>query len=366
MSSSNKSIIVATIIDSFNYGTVMQALATNETLKHYGEVSFVDYVRKQWTYNGWKEDIFHNVNFSSVTNVIRFFLQIPNRKRGEKIFRAFVEKNFRLMSIEDYMRVASDYAENTVFCVGSDQTWNAEYNNGLDRIYFLKDVINQNIKIAYCASFGREKLDDNESKETLEALSGFNAVSVRESSGVEILNQAGYLGATYLFDPVLLCNPEYWENLSEKEVSEPYILLYVLNENKKIYEFAERLAAKTDMRIKIITFDWKTIVPKGFEKVYLPSINNWLGLFRNSRYIVTDSFHGTCFSLLFNKELYVFDPPKYSVRLNDVLNDFGLQSRNMSKYSFDEVIDIDWVSVNTRIDAYRSASKDFLDKALGD
>lgn len=366
MGSYKRSIIVATIIDSFNYGTVMQALATNETLKNFGEVSFIDYTRRQWTYRGWKDDIIHNPNFSSAINVARFALQIPNRKRGEKVFRSFIEKELKLISIEDYLKRASAFTEDAVFCVGSDQTWNAEYNNGLDRIYFLKDVIDENTKIAYCASFGREKLGIEELRETANALSGFNAISVRESSGVEILNQAGVSGSTYLFDPVLLCDTDYWKSLSEEKESEPYILLYVLNENKKIFEFAKYLAEKVNARIKIITFDWKTIVPSGFEKVYLPSISEWLSLFRNSKYVVTDSFHGTCFSFLFNREFYTFDPPKYSIRLNDVLNYFGLQTRNMSKFSISEAIDLDWTNINSKIDEFRIESKDFLVNALGD
>lgn len=360
MTDQEKTIIVSTIIDSFNYGTVLQALATNEIMGKYGKPIFVDYIRRQWTYKGWKFDILHNPNFSSLLNRVRFFFQLPNRKKSEKVFRPFVEQNLNLISVADYKELALKVNPNNVFCVGSDQTWNAEYNDGLDSIYFLKDVANGNIKIAFCASFGRGSLSESEAKATKAALDDYEAISVRESSGVDILSALG-ISSTYLFDPVLLCDPGYWKRVSKKnETNTPYILLYVLNENKDLFDFAKELAKSKDAEIKIVTFDWKTVVPRGFHKEYLPSIDEWLGLFSNAKYVITDSFHGTCFSLLFNKDFYVFDPPKYSVRLHDVLEGFGLQTRNMTNRTIEKASELNWTKINKEIEEYRTKSRLFL------
>lgn len=362
-------IIVSTIIDSFNYGTVMQAVATNEILGRYGDVKFVDYVRPLWTKSGWRRSIIRDDKYPLPVNIARLAAQIPNRQKGETIFRPFVERNLSLVNDERFLTPGGEFSDDAVYCVGSDQTWNSEYNNGLDPVFFLKNVPSNRKKIAFCASFGRPNVPDWEKEDTAKLLADFDAISVREKSGVAILESMGIPNAVSLYDPVLLCDKSLWTRLAKRipVCGDKYILVYDLNPNPAMDEFVKKLSLETGAKVKIVTFDWKKAVPKTFEKVYLPTIEQWLALFRDASWVVTDSFHGTCFSILLNKDFFVFEPPKYSVRLVDVLTDFRLLGRIIPSNDVAKMNDIeliDWSGVNNILEEYRLKASAFLDGAL--
>lgn len=125
-------------------------------------------------------------------------------------------------------------------------------------------------------------------------------------------------------------------------------------------DYARRIAREEGFDIRLVTFSAKqqAMVPKGFRAEFQPTPARWLALFRDASYVVTDSFHGTCFSLIFEHPMTVFDPPKYSVRLTDVLRDFGLGNRRVEVGMEIEDINthqqiIDWELV--RADKYRFA-----------
>lgn len=370
MQSLRQKIYVSTIIDSFNYGTVMQAVATRDVLSAYGDPVFIDYYRPQWTPEGYR-----NLKLSGPGNPIlkrlKYFLTRPQWERQRRMFRDFIERELPLCDAGPYLH-GGEFDSDAVYCVGSDQTWNFEDNEGLDPVYFLVNVPDTCRKIAFSASFGRDVLGAEERDLTKEALSGFDAISVRESSSVALLESMGLRGVA-LKDPVLLCNPVLWGNLSNEEpaVGNPYILVYMLNENQNMIDYARRIAREEGFDIRLVTFSAKqqAMVPKGFRAEFQPTPARWLALFRDASYVVTDSFHGTCFSLIFEHPMTVFDPPKYSVRLTNVLRDFGLGNRRVEVGMEIEDINthqqiIDWELV--RADKYRFAhgARRFLDSCF--
>lgn len=331
MSKNVKPIIyVATIIDTFNYGTVMQAVATKDLLEGYGHPIFIDYYRPQWTPDGHRRIYLERAG-NQLVNRGKYALTLHSWNRQRKMFREFVTSELKLCDANPFVN-GGDFDPDAIYCVGSDQTWNFEENGGLDPVYFLINVPDGFRKIALSASFGRDSLVYGEIVPTRNALKSFNAISVRESSSVEILHSIGLDGIA-LKDPVLLCRPELWHELSS-EVSkdaEPYVLVYQLNKNPDMFEYARCVADEFDCSVRLVTFNPRQTLqaPKGFKTVYLPVPTQWLALFRDASYIVTDSFHGTCFSLLFERPMTVFDPPSYSVRITDVLTDFGLSGRHV-------------------------------------
>lgn len=322
-------IIVSTIIDSHNYGTVLQAVATNDALMPYGDPCFVDYCRPQWTRKEWRRGQLRNPNFFK--GLCMLVAKYPVWIKSEGVFRSFVEKHLNLIDSTPFIN-GGHFDKKAVYCVGSDQTWNIECNNGIDPVYFLQNVPDDCKKISFSASFGRPALDEAESALTKPLLEPFSAISVRESSSVSILENMGLRGIA-LKDPVLLCRPELWHELATHvpASTESYVLVYMLNQNSEMCSFARKLAERERMRARIVTFNPLKRAPEGLEGVCLPKPEEWVALFRDASYVVTDSFHGTCFSLLFEHPMIVFDPPKFSVRLKDVLADFGLADRRVSE-----------------------------------
>ena len=194
----------ATIIDSHNYGTVLQAVATRDVFEHYGHPVFIDYCRPHWTTKGWIKSYMGNTNRNVPERLARLVANAPVRHKSSTLFRSFVERELELCSSAPYLAHGGGPDSNAVYCVGSDQTWNIECNYGIDPVYFLKNVPGNYKKIAFSASFGRPSLSAEEAALTKPLLSQFDAISVRESSSVAILEEMG-LNGTALKDPVLLC-----------------------------------------------------------------------------------------------------------------------------------------------------------------
>lgn len=368
-STSQPAIYVSTIIDSHNYGTVLQAVATRDALSRYGHPVFIDYCRPHWTTKGWVKSYMGNMKRSVPARFARLAANAPVRHKSSKLFRSFVERELELCSSAPYLSQGEGLDSNAVYCVGSDQTWNIECNYGIDPVYFLANVPEGYRKISFSASFGRPSLSSEESDLTKPLLSQFDAISVRESSSVSILEGMG-LSGTALKDPVLLCRPELWHELAARDPAsnENYVLVYMLNENPEMCAFARKLAKREGIRARIVTFNPLKRAPEGLEGVCLPKPEEWVALFRDASYVVTDSFHGTCFSLLFEHPMIVFDPPKFSVRLKDVLADFGLADRRVAEGCDPMHIaaePIDWDSVRTKKEEFSGEAKAFLDGVFG-
>lgn len=340
----DKPIYISTIIDSFNYGTVLQALATNNILRKYGSPYFVDYKRPQWTTRGWLATTIFDQNYNPLLNLLRVITQAPNRLYGERLFHHTIKNYLSLISAESFLgKRPFSLDEDAIYCVGSDQTWNFEYNHGIDPVYFLKYVPDKCFKFSFASSFGRASLSKREREETYEALKRFSSLSVREKSSVGILNDIG-LSAIALCDPVLLCDQRYWNKLANiknsplNEIKKNYILIYQLNQRSDIVNHALELQRKEDLEVIIIGLDWKLPAPKGTKRILYPSIETWLKLFSQASLVLTDSFHGTCFSLIFKRPFISFAPPKYSIRISDLLSELALASSNyINSYPSDSV-----------------------------
>lgn len=361
-------IYVSTIIDSHNYGTVLQAVATRDVLEGYGHPIFIDYCRPQWTTKGWMRSYMGNTERSLPERAARLAANAPVHHRTRRLFRSFVEKHLELCDVTPYLTGGEGLDSHSVYCVGSDQTWNIECNYGIDPVYFLANVPASFRKISFSASFGRPSLSAEEAALTKPLLEQFDAISVRESSSVAILEGMG-LSGTALKDPVLLCRPEMWHELASgvPAAEEGYVLVYMLNDNPAMCAFARELAVRKGLRAKIVTFNPMKRAPEGIEGACLPTPEEWVALFRDASFVVTDSFHGTCFSLLFERPMVVFDPPRFSVRLKDVLSDFDLADRRVADGRDPMSIadePLDWGSVKAKKTTFSGEAKTFLDGTL--
>jgi hypothetical protein len=119
-----RKIIVSTIIDTFNYGTVMQAVATRDILQDYGEPIFIDYYRPQWTPEGHKR-LYLDRDGGAIANALRYLLTLPAWSRQRLMFRSFLERELSLCDATPFID-GGEFDQDAVYCVGSDQTWNFE------------------------------------------------------------------------------------------------------------------------------------------------------------------------------------------------------------------------------------------------
>lgn len=191
-------------------------------------------------------------------------------------------------------------------------------------------------------------------------LKDFNKITVRENDGVRILRENGVLGEQVL-DPTLLLDINDWNLVMESiDLPNEYILLYQVNHNKDLCKNADAFAKRKGMKLIRVTNDMSEIFwGEGF--TYLPTPAQFLYIIKNAKYVITDSFHGTCFCINFNKNFIDVLPENHSQRNRSVLEFFNLTDRIIVGDKFDLVEKgIDWSKVNNILIEQREISMEKL------
>ncbi|NLM48334.1 MAG: polysaccharide pyruvyl transferase family protein [Epulopiscium sp.] len=272
----------------------------------------------------------------------------------------------RFKSLEELKEINNDY---DYFICGSDQIWNGTMIR-FDSAYFLSFVDNTEKKIAYAASFGKVDISDQEFEFYKRELNNINKISVRETSASVIVKKCSNKFAEVVLDPTLLLSGTEWKYISRKEKvpKEPYILTYCLSNNKEMQDFIKKLRLQTGYKVIGIS---RGLVPMFRECAFaVPSPLEFVQLFSNASYVVTNSFHGTAFSTNLNKNFFTFIKGERNTATNsrivDFLENLGLADRiytkcpkekiNISQPNFEEV--------NKKLEALRKKSINFLTESL--
>lgn len=352
-----------------NYGSVLQAYATQEALRKIGfEAEILDYYPERYTKKGMLKRIKNQNKYLEKFLFLRILariLIIPSYNIRFKTFEKFLNKYLntseKVYSSLDDINEAVPQAD--IYITGSDQVWNSGWNGGIDRPMFLDfNGIDDKKKIAYAASFGKSKLDDWEVEETSRLLKKYDALSLREKSAVDICESIGIKNTINVVDPTLLLTGKDWRKISSNNFKdEEYILVYNLNRNKKIDNYAKNLSKKTGLKIKYLSYQLHEFYKKG--KMYCnPQVEDFLALIDNAKYVISDSFHATAFSINFNTEFVIVYPGKYSTRLQSILELLGLEDRVAKSENDMELVNkhIDFENVNQKIERERTKSIEWL------
>lgn len=365
-------ISLITLHNIKNYGSALQTYATQKILKTFvEEVEIINYYRK----NTLEDDLVKNrINKSKVfsknclTKMVGKILIENSLKKQCEVFNTFLKKYINMTKkYTSYEELKNDYPKADIYCTGSDQVWNSDWNEGIDKAFFLDFVPKDKKRISYASSFGKNKLDDFEIEETKKMLQNYYAISVREDKAVKIINDLGIKNVEQVIDPTLMLTGEEWKELTQDiKYKGKYILVYQLNtNNKKFDEYVKNLSKNKKMPvIRISNVIYQKVKYGKF--IYCPKIEEFLSYFANAEYIVTDSFHGTGFSINFNKKFVCIFPEKFSSRLQSILNLTGLEERRVTDFqNFDLVSkEIDYSKVNGIIQKEREKAKSFLSKAI--
>lgn len=290
------------------------------------------------------------LNSFSINVICRIVSLLPDRVL-EKIIclklLLFLKKRTRYIILrkdERAIRKIIRLAREPIIIVGSDQVWRPKFSPFLP--FFFCSFLDNETKckhITYAASFGVDfwEFTDKETKMASELITGFEAVSVREKSAVKLCKDyLGYNKAVWVPDPtLLLTREEYLHLIHKKAAPEPYIATYFLKQTEK-----------KDRMIKIILdlFQLKRIdISPRFQKGLWKSPEEWLDAIHSASYIITDSFHGTVFSLIFHKQFVVLHNEFCGeTRLKEILDLFDLNKR---LFDDDDIFNIS-AALNSTID----------------
>ena len=264
--------------------------------------------------------------------------------------------------LKGYKRDIVDRYNLEALVVCSDQVWRIEYNGDHIEDMFLGFAKDCNVKrVAYAASFGIDEWDYTPEQTDKCAILAqrMDAVSVREHSGIALCRDKLGVDATCVLDPTLLLDADDYNDIidCQTDVDEPYLAVYCLDVNETKQRFFNHLAQERGLKIRYFTTGWRSRF----------TVGQWLAMIARSSMVVTDSFHGTVFSVLFGKEFYTMcNPERGNTRISGLLELLGLKKCLLSDVAPVEPADyaIDWQEVYLRLDKQRDVSYQFLKDSL--
>lgn len=366
-----------------NYGGLLQAYALQHFLSKQGyDVFTIDFTSKHIGATVNKKTKFGDAK-TILINCIRKYLLRRNVKsifpfspsEEEKASigretRRFLAENIRttqkLTSIEQFSYLESYNFD--AYIVGSDQVWRPRYSPGLP-VFFLDFLGEDEVtkRIAYAASFGTENCDEYSESELIkytQLAQKFDGIAVREDSAVKLCKKHFSVSAEHVLDPTMLLEKEDYIKLVNKDgipLSAGNLMAYVLDQSPEKISMINRVATIKNLK----PF---TVFPSKESGIY-PPVTKWLRGFMDAEYIVTDSFHGVAFSIIFNKPfIAIGNKHRGLARFKSILKQFGLESRlilNADELTEDRVkLDIDFVKVNKIKEKEQNIGFQFLQKHL--
>lgn len=308
-----------------------------------------------------------------IKNTISFKDVFLQKLKGKKIkFRQFEQDNLifsnKVYSLKEIKNCQNNYS---AIIVGSDQVWNHEFSFVIQP-YFLEFIDNKVKKISFAASFGVNSIPNSYFERYAKWLKSFDFLSVREKSGADIIKQIANIDASIVLDPTLLIEAKEWNKLidSVPKTKEKYILCYTLSaENTLAIDIAKKIAVNKKYKIIKIGNSKEDINIPNIETRWQVGPLEFLTLIRDAEIIVTNSFHGTAFSINFGKPFYcTLNKANTRIgRILDLLKLVGLEDRiiySASEFSQKE-INIASGNVNTlKLNEERIKSISFLQNAL--
>lgn len=369
-----------------NYGSLLQAYATKKVLDNNNIPNETISIEDNVDFSKGKKKYYltqiTNIKFiKGKIGMIKLKLDKKiNKKLGQNIsernkkyteFKSEFNLSKSCKTYSDLNRMAAERYSDVI--VGSDQLW-LPVNVVSD--YYTLNWVPENInKISYATSFGFSSVPEKYYNIYRNFLKRINHLSTREQSGVNIIKDVANLDSKLVCDPTLLLTKEEWlkETTIERKYDEKYILCYFLGNNIEHRKFAERLREETGCKIVSLNHADEYVPYSDKFCDYAPfdvGPREWLNLVLNAEYVLTDSFHGTVFSLIFNKVFFDFRRMKSNSkistnsRLDSLLNVAGVdvqriltgkeEPKDVLKYK------IDYEKVNSNLSKFRENSKQWL------
>ncbi|MDC3175479.1 polysaccharide pyruvyl transferase family protein [Candidatus Pelagibacter sp.] len=355
-----------------NYGAILQSFAfykylnkfTNAKIINYQNPVFLSHLRLV-RYNG----------LGTLKSCLKDLIRLNFRYRLINKFKKFIKKNLKLTKPVNlsYMFSNSFLRNFDALVVSSDQVWNPDithFDKKLRGDYFLNINIKRKLKkFSYGSSFGSRIFDKSEIYKINSYLNNLDFISVREKSSLKFINKKNLKKTKLVIDPVFLMDNKFWKNkVTEKKnpINKKYILVYSVARSQLIKKTVRDL--NKNLNLKVITIDPNLVsICEHDKKISDAGLEEFLYYYKNSSFVITDSFHGACFSLIFDKKfLAVISSKKYANRITEFLKYVNCENNIFKKNSYIKNINDYKISKNSKkkIFQFTQKSKNYLRNAL--
>lgn len=345
-----------------NYGGVLQAYALQKVVNNMGyKANVIDYRTPFIRFT----DAVRMMPITKRPDVFLTGLRTygARKERVDKINR-FIDTKLNLTRRLNYrgLNVIEDSFDK--FICGSDQIWNPLITAGVDKAYFLAFVRDNSKKISYAPSMGTGRIPAFWLKKMYGMIKDMAYLSIREKSTEELLTKEIGRRPEILVDPTLLIDREEWERIAVKPAGTPdkYILLYMMQGDEKIYEYARLM--KDRYKVPILEISRYGYNPGFADHIMVNvGIEEFLGLFLNATYICTNSYHGFVYSLIFKKDLCLIPSVHFSARIRNLLALLEMSDEALSTKDR-LLVDIDYDRTDSIIKTQKDKAVEYLHRAI--
>ncbi|HHX55476.1 MAG TPA: polysaccharide pyruvyl transferase family protein [Clostridiales bacterium] len=334
----NKKSVGVITYYNYNYGAILQAYALQRKMEELGydcELINYDY-RRDRTLLG--------IPWRNIKNPIRFCASVLKRivlfnrvRKKHAVMTKSVHNNLKFSKqyYKSSKQIKKSPPQYDIYLTGSDQVWNPNISAPGFQTRLLDFVdTTKGKKVSYASSIGIKELPKSKKDFVKKYLSNFNAISVREEEAKNILVEFIDKDIQRNIDPTLLGNKEDWLKFGRpiSEIKEPYIFVYMLANQPELVKYANDLSNKFNLKILSVGYG-VSFQNKILNNKYL-SPEEFVWAIANADYIVSNSFHGTCFSVIFKKKARIYIPPTVQCRIVELL-----EGCNLSRLLNDKIIE---------------------------
>lgn len=335
-----------------NYGAVLQAYALNTFLNNTGhETEIIDYYCRE------VEEAHVPIYVFKRSGVLGGIKSYYNKSKKYNEFQRFRDRRMHLDGRYDRSDIAAADEKYDHYIVGSDQVWSPEFA-GKDKT-FLLDFTEDRKKYSYAASFGNMENRQADLPYYIEYLKKFRVVSVRESSAAAMLEEQG-IRCRVDVDPTFLLDHSEWSLFAKKPQEDKYILIYTVQPPRTLLDYGRRLAGETGCKLIYLNNEHKA--NKDITHVRFSSPEEFVGWFANAEYVLTNSFHGTAFSII-NKRKFKVEietRKKRNTRSEDLVKSCGLEESILNEGMSSTDFDYNWETTGRKLEEIIQRSKNYL------
>ena len=375
--STKKRIGLLTLPLKSNYGGIIQICALSNYLTGQGyETVLIDKIYSKSPLKAFAAYVFeHNPFYFLYDRKNATKKRLALKKISDTIYRLLPNRTQKYYSFKQ-LEEDIQYYDLQYVIVGSDQVWRMSFIQDNFKDYFLGFIDSKKTaKISYAASFGVDEWNDERNKQAvIDLLKDFKGISVRENTGVDICKNVLELDdVSHVLDPTLLVDIDFYDSIIKKEIisqKEIGLFNYVLDESQNNRNLIDIISTAKGLNVSRIELsDDAKSFSKGIS--LKPGLGDWLYHFKESEFVVTDSFHGTVFSIIYHKQFVCIGNVKRGLtRFTSLLALLGLEDRlvteETSKERLEEIlaVKIDFAEVDRKLNVLRLKSEDFLRTSL--